>query len=131
MKSECCQSETIEKSRPDTPHYAQEICGKCSKHIRWVKAPENEGRRTQASKYDIERIHNHYNFVSEEPFCCWCLRTKEKLGLNETLTRDHIEEIDKGGKDELGNLQIICSACHKLKNWARLYMNWHFNEVNK
>ena len=43
----------------------------------------------------------------------------------------HIEEIDKGGKDELGNLQIICSACHKLKNWARLYTNWHLNKEGK
>ena len=63
----------------------------------------------------------------ESEFCFFCLRERKELGVSETMTLDHIKELDKGGVDQVENLQILCSACHKLKNWARLYLNWHLN----
>jgi 5-methylcytosine-specific restriction endonuclease McrA len=59
------------------------------------------------------------------------LRNKNQLGEKETLTIDHIRELDKGGDDALYNMQVLCLACHKLKNWTRLYMNWHLKGRTK
>jgi len=125
-----CKTELIFTKTESTIHYGRLDCPQCNKWIKWVKNPNKEDIRTQTSKYSIEQIMGYHNF-SGEPFCFFCLKIKEQLWQHETLTRDHIQELDKGGKDELGNLQILCSACHKLKNWARLYMNWHFKNDTK
>lgn len=118
-----CNGEKIIVPTPNTVHHSKEICSKCGKWFRWIKNPEKENKRTKTSKCKNQAILRHHNY--KEEFCFFCLRTKEQLGKHETITRDHIQELDKGGKDELQNIQLLCSACHKLKNWARLYMNWH------
>ena len=107
-------------------HYGKYVCIDCNRWVRWVSNPETIGR-TRTSRYDINQVNKHHNF-NGKPFCFFCLRYKEELGAKETLTLDHIKELDKGGEDVFENLQILCSACHKLKNWARLYINWHFKE---
>ena len=107
---------------PNSVHYAEERCRKCNGFQRWVKNPETIGR-TKTSRYKIKDILKFHNYKDE--FCFFCLKIKEQLGKNETITIDHIQELDKGGEDKVENLQILCSACHKLKNWARLYTNWH------
>ena len=112
--------------RPDTVHQGELRCSDCDKFWGWKKKDDNENRRTQTSKYNLHDIRKFYK--KEKDFCWFCLRTKEQLGWNETLTIDHILELSKGGLDILENLQVLCSACHKLKNWARLYINWHFNK---
>jgi len=125
MKCPECGSELIFiKTEEHSVHYGRLDCPTCKKFIKWVKSPKNEGIRTSTSKYNINNIIKFHHF-SGEPFCFLCLRTKNQLGEKETLTRDHIIEVSKGGKDILENLQILCSACHKLKNWSRLYINWH------
>lgn len=115
---------------PNTIHYAQRICNNCGKHMEWVKDP-NSPRSQGTGKYrigkrKIEQVCKFHKF--EKEFCFFCLRTRDELGENETLTIDHIQELNKGGRDIIENTQILCSACHKLKNWARLYMNWHLKE---
>ena len=55
----------------------------------------------------------------------------DQLGVNETMTRDHIFELVDGGKDELENLQILCSACHKLKLWVKTYITTHLQGGSK
>ncbi len=107
-------------------HYGRLDCPKCKKFIKWVKNPNKEERRRKTSKYEIKDIVEYHNF--EEAFCFFCLRTKEQLGEKETLTIDHIKELNEGGTNGIENLQILCSACHKLKNWCRLYVNWHLNK---
>lgn len=111
---------------PNSPHYAKEVCNLCGGWLKWIKSPENEGKRTKTSKYSLRNILKFHN--KDKEFCFFCLRTRDELGLNETITIDHIEEISKGGEDELGNLQILCTACHRMKNWLRLYMNWHLKK---
>lgn len=66
-------------------------------------------------------LHHGY----EKAFCFFCGRTKEQLGKNETLTRDHIKEVNEGGKDNINNIQILFVACHKLKNWNNTYIRKH------
>jgi 5-methylcytosine-specific restriction endonuclease McrA len=125
MKCVNCGCEEVQQiETPNLIHYAKEVCKQCGRWIRWIHNPENEGSRTQTSKYSIEQILRFHK--KENNICFFCLRTQEQLGVKETFTRDHIEELDKGGKDELENLQILCSPCHKLKNWTRTYINWHF-----
>ena len=128
MKCEKCDSNLIIKETPNTIHYAKLICAKCGKWFKWLSHPDNEERRTQTSKFGISHIINFHKMKRSR--CFFCLRTRSQLGTHETLTIDHIEEIDKGGKDIIENLQILCSACHKLKNWIRLYFNWHLKEEN-
>lgn len=112
---------------PNSIHYGRLDCEECLAFNGWARNPESP-------RFDSKRIGNHadINKVSSfhrmnEPICFLCLRNKNQLGVNETLTVDHIIELDKNGKDEVFNMQILCSACHKLKNWARLYMHWHLN----
>lgn len=126
----CGSNELYLRKREDTIHSSELICSKCNRHLKWIKKQENEGIRTITSKYKIKDIIKFHKF--DKPFCFFCLREKYQLGRNETLTRDHIQEIVKeNGKDILENLQILCSACHYKKNWARLYMNWHFKKEEK
>lgn len=122
-----CGTNLIFSETPNTIHHGRLDCPNCKVFRGWSKKPENEGQRTKSSKYSLEQIMKFHNFNDEE-FCFFCLRLRKQLGEYETITIDHIKELDKDGKDELGNLQILCSSCHKLKNWARLYMNWHFKK---
>lgn len=118
-----CGGEIITINTPNSVHYAKRICQRCGKWFKWLTDPENTNKRMKTSKFKIENILKYHNYDKE--FCFFCLRERKQLGFNETMTIDHIREINKGGKDEIENLQILCSACHKLKNWARLYINWH------
>jgi len=122
---------------PNSVHYAKAVCKVCGRFIKWIPKPEHENERRRTSKYDIRRVFRHYEFHKygiDKPFCFFCLRTEDELGENETLTLDHIVPIsekrnplNKGG-DDLNNLQILCTACHKLKNWMVLYQNLHRKE---
>lgn len=109
---------------PNTVHYGKLICPEHG-FVKWVPKPREDNKRVRTSRYDLKQVVEFHKM--KEPRCFFCLRTKEELGTHETLTIDHIIELNQGGEDKLENLQILCSACHKLKNWARLYMNWHFN----
>ncbi len=110
---------------PESVHYAKEIDDK-GNFVKWVPAPNPEGVRKQSTKYGKTQIIKFHNF--EKYFCFFCGRTQEKLGYNETLTIDHIDPIRESNRDELENLQILCSACHKLRHWAELYTNKHLEK---
>lgn len=126
MKCKYCGCSNLGiRERPDTPHYMEEYCPDCGKHQRWIKAPKNKGTPT-SSKYSIKQIKEYHNY--KEEFCFFCLRTKEQLGNSQTLTIDHIHEKQEGGEDDIKNLAIYCTACHKLKDWYKRYHNWHFKK---
>jgi len=108
--------------RPDTIHYAELRCLSCGRFIQWLPNP-NQTERKKTSRYSLGDVARFHGF--SVPFCFLCLRQKEDLGSNETLTIDHIIPLSNGGEDKLENLQILCSACHKLKNWVYTYVNLH------
>jgi hypothetical protein len=60
------------------------------------------------------------------------LRKINELGVRETLTGDHIKELNscKEGEqlDHVKNGQILCTTCHKLKLWLTTYFNNHIQE---
>lgn len=111
---------------PHLIHYAKEVDNN-GKFIRWISSPNPEGIRKQSSKFSIEQIYKSHNF--KKPFCFFCGRTKKELGDKETLTIDHIIPIrEDQGEDIIENVQILCSACHKLRHWTELYMNKHLKK---
>jgi 5-methylcytosine-specific restriction endonuclease McrA len=119
MNEKCtkCGGTIIAIPRPDTPHYAERRCEKCDAFYGWLSHPDNEGKR-QKSKFEIKI-----------DFCQFCGRKKHELGKNETLTTDHTIPLGEGGKDEEKNVIVLCSACHKLKHWLRLYFYTHWEGV--
>lgn len=114
---------------PNKIHYGRIDCPNCG-FIRWAKNPETKDKpkRPKTKGRDINGVCEFHGFNKE--FCFLCLRTREQLGENETLTVDHILEKNIGGEDRKENMQVLCSACHKIKNWLRLYLNWHLNGKN-
>jgi len=127
-KCKHCGSENLKFERtPTTIHFGKLVCGHCNTFSHWAKNPEspraNTLRVNQKSIREIMAFHGQ-----EKEFCFFCQRKRKELGDKETLTIDHIEELNHGGKDQIDNMQILCSACHKLKNWCRLYMNWHLKK---
>lgn len=129
MKCNRCLKEFDKPNFIETPnitHYGKELCPFCGIQIRWVPKPINKDKRIKTSKYDIYDILKFHNY--NKIFCFFCLREQEQLGKRQTFQLDHIIELDKGGIDEIQNIQILCTACHKLKNWSRLYHNWHYED---
>lgn len=123
-----CGSVNLKFTRtPTTIHYGRLDCAHCGTFCAWAKNPDSpRGDSKRINKKTVKEVSNFHNF--DEEFCFMCLRKRDQLGVNETLTIDHIKELDKGGYDTITNMQVLCSACHKLKNWSRLYMNWHLKE---
>ncbi len=110
---------------PESIHYAKEVDYN-GNFVKWVSAPNPEGARKQSTKHSKEQIVNFHNF--KKKFCFFCGRTQKKLGYNEALTIDHIDPMRESKRDDLKNLQILCSACHKLRHWAELYTNRHLEK---
>lgn len=127
---EVCNSKLFKKYGNYGPHEAMLWCPKC-KFKGWARKPnkDKEGKtilKRIGNRTAIDKVLAFHGFKKE--FCFFCLRKKFELGVKETLTIDHIKELDKGGEDKVENCQVFCTACHKLKNLIRLYFNWHFRE---
>lgn len=132
MNEECqwCGSENVLFiETPNSIHYGRKDCKDCGKWCSWVRNPElpENNRKSKFTPEQVCELHK----IKGEPICFFCLRIKEQLGNKETLTIDHIQELNEGGEDIIENTQVLCSACHKLKNWSRLYINWHLNGNKK
>lgn len=121
----CGSNNLIFTETPNLTHFGRIDCSVCHKWNRWVTSPEKDGLRNKTSRFNLPQV---LKFYDKEEMCFFCLRRREQLGEGETITIDHIEELSNGGKDELNNLQILCSSCHKLKNWVNLYMNKHLKK---
>ena len=80
---------------PESIHYAKNVCRVCGRWISWEKSPDTNKNSNRKIKLSVKRVCEYHNFKTEH--CFFCLRVKEQLGLNETLTVDHIEELSKGG----------------------------------
>lgn len=109
---------------PNCVHYGKLMCPMHG-FMKWVRNPKKKEKRG-ASKFDIRSVLMFHKMPIGKPFCFFCLRNEEQLGAKETLTTDHIIQITDGGSDTIENLQILCTACHRLKNWSITYVNKHF-----
>ena len=110
------------RERPDTIHYGELCCVFCERHIKWMsRTPER--KRQVPSKYTVEEVADFHGF--SKAFCFFCGRDKIGLAKHETLTTDHIIPRSEGGEDKPSNLEILCNACHTLKNWVTTYLRKH------
>lgn len=112
---------------PDSIHYGKLECPNCG-FKGFARRPDSEKigttRTLRVGKKEIKDVLNFHKLTKE--MCFLCLRKRDQLGYRETLTIDHIDELSRGGEDIIENMQILCTACHQLKNWVRLYGHWHF-----
>jgi 5-methylcytosine-specific restriction endonuclease McrA len=131
MNEECCvvcQEKLNLTLMPQTIHYGRLDCPNCG-FRGFARNPKSNKIGTTKEKrigkpFTPEEVCVFHKM--KETICFMCLRKINELGYCETLTCDHIQELDKGGEDIIENQQVLCSACHKLKNWVRLYCHWHF-----
>jgi len=127
---EVCNSKLQITLTPNSPHYGRLDCPKCGfkGFARNPNNPRNKGTKLSriGNRLTVDKIMEFHNF--KKPFCFLCLREKKDLGIRETLTADHIQEL-RTTKDEnldrVENGQILCSACHKIKLWLTTYLNEH------
>lgn len=131
MKRYClncgCEQETKIIERVDTVHNAEIRCFVCDRFLGWLPKSNEQKRKAMNSEVLRKKIIEAHNFNKE--FCFICNRDKLQLNKNECLTVDHIIPLEFGGRDDIENMQILCSACHQVKNWMVVYLNKHI--INK
>jgi len=134
MKEDFCEvcSSTLKLTlTPNFPHYGRLDCPRCGfkGFAKNPNSPRNKGTKLfrTGNRLTVEKIQKFHDY--KIPFCFLCLRIKPELGIKETLTADHISELRNSNSNEdldrIGNGQILCSACHKLKLWLTTYLNEH------
>jgi hypothetical protein len=101
---------------PFGPHYAKEICKSCDALIKFIKKPENEGRRTKTSKYSA--------FDFEYDGCELCRRPRIMLGEYETLEVHH-KDVNYEN-DTRDNVMLLCTLCHKQVHLYHAFLYLHF-----
>lgn len=116
-----CGAKLEIKETPNMIHKAKVSCPECG--FRGFQAKEKNKGKKRRSKITPKNVFEYHNHKTER--CFFCRRKKDELGRNETFTVDHIHELSHGGEDEVENTQVLCTACHKLKNHQRLYHNRH------
>jgi len=132
MDSKFCnhKNKIIKHKDTDTIHKGGGIyCADCDKFLGWAKTKNNGQKRTTSTKYKVSKVAELKGYKT--PFCFFCRREKNMLGLNETLTIDHILPIREGGLDVLNNINILCSSCHALRHHEELYHYTHFKNIKK
>ena len=127
---EVCNSKLKLTLTPNSIHYGRLDCEKCGfkGFAKNPNNPRNTGTKLlrTGNRLTVEKIQKFHNFPY--PFCFMCLRRMNDLGIRETLTADHIIELrttEDEDLDRVGNGQILCTACHKMKLWLVTYLNQH------
>jgi hypothetical protein len=97
-------------------HFAAVRCSNCRRHLDWLAwpaAPDKRERRRVSRRLDeLQRLGADY--------CEICLRGHSQLPAGDTLDIHHLDgDRDNNNPD---NLRVYCSACHRLVEWARIYL---------
>jgi 5-methylcytosine-specific restriction endonuclease McrA len=103
----------------DSIHHGKLICSLCGRFHKWVKKPENNGKRTRTSIYD--------HMTPNVSHCGVCGRKRSELNVRETIELHHSIPLEEGGADEMDNIIWACTACHKHAHWVRDYFYIHLN----
>jgi 5-methylcytosine-specific restriction endonuclease McrA len=95
--------------RPDTQHYG---CVRCPEHgFLWIPKPSEEKKPRRKTNSDLASKLP----PEQQSLCAICCRTKTHLASLRpavVLQVHHIWPVEKGGTDDLSNLQLLCSECH-------------------
>ena len=89
----------------------------CKAHIKsgWAKWQKTQGNTTERGYGAAWRKIRKQVFRRDRGLCQEHFRN-DKLKIGTEV--DHIVPKSKGGTDELFNLQLLCSECHRLKTHA-------------
>lgn len=103
-------------SKGNGVHYAEMRCPQCDRHNGWIPKPDCDKAKRPAA---------HRNLVKKSGIkkCQMCLRHERELVSPDCLHAHHVEEYRTGGDSGLENIWIVCSACHRLIDWTRTYLN--------
>lgn len=96
-------------------HYAKVICSKCDRFIKWQGKPEAKKAKRPAVQKKLVSLHS-------KGFCEICLRLEHQIPAPQTLEAHHIIPVENGGGNEAENIQVCCTACHRLIHWQRTYI---------
>ena len=61
------------------------------------------------------QVTNTFLFARDGYRCAYCGRHRKELGYRESLTRDHILPLSRGGENEWTNVVTACSKCNLRK----------------
>src|SRR5205809_4098315 len=61
------------------------------------------------------QVTNTFLFARDHYRCQYCGRTQAELRLRESLTRDHLIPLSRGGTNDWSNVVTACSACNTRK----------------
>ena len=121
MICRACQSDNIYSEwRPDREQYGIK-CHDCNKYT-WH--PKEASKNRHAKHQELVKKKGVY-------YCEWCLRDKEFLPLPEILEGHHIIEYKDGGTDDLSNILVLCTKCHKQCHHDRVYLGHYKKMFNK
>ena len=110
----CGSADIAFELTPNLPHYGKETCRSCGRHSRWVPKPDSDKiRRPAAHKDLVSKYGNGY--------CEMCLILEERLPPGQTLEAQHVREYQHGGSEVRENIWIVCTRCHKLIHWLRVW----------
>lgn len=98
----------------DTRHYAKAVCTECGAYYDWIRKPQNEGKRGKASR-----------FTPSLGYCEICGRSQ--LGRKEVFEIHHKIPVSEGGQDERINILELCTPCHRMCHFLRVYLNQHLS----
>lgn len=73
----------------------------------WAAPPQI--KRRERAKLKRQYREWHRQLVAEGGERC------ANCGVGENLVLDHVTPIARGGRSELGNLQLLCAECNRLK----------------
>jgi 5-methylcytosine-specific restriction endonuclease McrA len=61
------------------------------------------------------QVTNTFLFARDKYRCQYCGRTQQELKLRESLTRDHLIPLSRGGTNDWNNVVTACSPCNTRK----------------
>lgn len=61
------------------------------------------------------QVTNTFLFARDDYRCQYCGRHRKELGYRESLTRDHVVPLSRGGDNGWGNVVTACSRCNLTK----------------
>jgi 5-methylcytosine-specific restriction endonuclease McrA len=61
------------------------------------------------------QVTNTFLFARDAYSCQFCGRAERDLGFRESLTRDHVVPLSRGGTNDWGNVVTACSTCNTRK----------------
>jgi hypothetical protein len=107
----CNSSNVINEFNEGKQQYGTK-CLDCNKYT-WQPKIDN--------KYKRQSKHTDLVNKKDLDYCQWCLRNKTEIPPPGTLEAHHILEYSEGGTNELDNILILCSSCHKQCHHDRTY----------